>query len=129
MTDAFATPADLAAIWRPLTDEEEAAALVWLSVASAMIRRRFSDIDTRIAAGTLDPAIVGHVAVMMVKRVMSARDPEDPISESIGEATQTWDRPGSDATLFFADDDLALLAPLSGRRARTITLGVGLPLP
>jgi hypothetical protein len=105
--------------------------VIWLDLASIVIRGRFADIDQRIAAGTLNPALAGHVAVMMVRRVMRARGADDPISESIGEATQTWDRPSDDGDdLFITAAEAGLLAPPTTRgRSRTIALGVGIPGP
>lgn len=125
----FATAADLAAIWRPLSDAEAARADEWLAVASARIRHRFAGIDARIADGTLDPALPGHVAVMMVKRVLSARSPDDPTTERIGEAQRGWPASAAAAELTITDDEIALLSPPRAPRARTINLGVGVPLP
>lgn len=74
MAESFATPDDLAARWRPLTEAESAQALVLLEDASARIRVEFPDVDARIAAvpQELDPAIPRMIVCAMVKRSMLA---------------------------------------------------------
>jgi hypothetical protein len=46
----LATVADVVARWRPLSTAEVNLATILVGDASRMIRRRWSDIDTRIAA-------------------------------------------------------------------------------
>lgn len=124
----FATVEDVEAVWRPLTGPEWVQADIHLGVASAIIRRRFAGIDRRVSTGSLNPALPAHVAVMMVKRLMQSRSPEEPTEEQIGEARQRWDADRSEA-LDLTDDEIALLTPPTVRRSRTMPLGMGLPLP
>jgi hypothetical protein len=70
----FATPSDVEDRWRDLTDAEEARAEVLLGDASRIVRRRWPDIDARIAAGDLDADDVLMVVAGMVKRAMLGPD-------------------------------------------------------
>jgi hypothetical protein len=70
MADPFATPPDLLAGYGPLTPDETSRAAVLLADASRRIRRRWPDIDVRIAAGQLDAEDVRMVACAMVHRAM-----------------------------------------------------------
>jgi hypothetical protein len=67
MAAAFATAADVAARWRPLTSAEEQTAEVLAGDASALIRARFPGID-----GQVDPDILTMVVAGMVKRALVA---------------------------------------------------------
>jgi hypothetical protein len=62
----FATVADLAVAWRPLTDDEATRATYWLERASRRIRRRWPDADARITGATLNPLDVRDVVVDLV---------------------------------------------------------------
>lgn len=79
MADAFATPADVAARWRPLTPDEETVAETLVSDASMLIRARFPGIDAQVAAGQVDGQVLTLVVANMVKRAMVA--PPDGISQ------------------------------------------------
>ncbi len=129
MADApFATPADIANIWRPLTDGEQTTATTYLEVASAIIRGRFADIDARIESGAISAVVVRHVAATMVKRVMAQRDPEAPIEEQAGPFRERWEKATADG-LSLDGDDLAMLAPRGGGRPRSHALGLGICPP
>ncbi|MCO4256507.1 Gp19/Gp15/Gp42 family protein [Pseudarthrobacter cellobiosi] len=56
----------VAAAWRPLTSVEVPRATYYLAAASRKIRRRWPDVDSRIAAGTLTEEDVSDVVVQMV---------------------------------------------------------------
>lgn len=127
MTD-FATPADVEAVWRPLTLAEAAAAEALLEVASAIIRSRFADIDARIASGALSPVLARHVAVMMVRRYLDGRSPDAPIQERIGEAARQW-AAGQVSDLELTTADAGLLAAAGRGMPRTINLGLGISPP
>jgi hypothetical protein len=79
MATPFATSADVAARWRPLTAAEQTVADTLVGDASALIRARFPGIDASIAAGNLDPDIVKMVVAGMVKRALVA--PLDGVSQ------------------------------------------------
>lgn len=64
--DDLAELNDVAAAWRPLTSLETERAKYYLKVASRRIRRRWKDVDARIAAGTLDAEDVSDVVVQLV---------------------------------------------------------------
>lgn len=72
MSEPFATAIDLEEVWRPLTTEEEARADALLARASRMIRRRWSNVDDRIASGDLDVEEVSDVVLEMVQVAMTA---------------------------------------------------------
>ena len=75
MAAPFATPADVAARWRPLSTAETTVALTLCADASALIRARFPGIDDQITSGTMDPDVVTAVVAGMVKRAMIANWP------------------------------------------------------
>lgn len=68
----FATAADVANLWRPLTAEETTRAGFLLGVASRRVRRDFPDVDDRIASGAVDFADVRDVVASMVIPVLGA---------------------------------------------------------
>lgn len=97
----FATAADVAARWRPLTSAETVVATTLCADASALIRQRFPGID-----GQVDPAILTMVVAGMVKRALIA--PDDGVSQE-SEATgpyshsQTFANPMQNVFLTAAD--------------------------
>lgn len=62
----LAQPEAVVAAWRPLTSVELARVEYYLGAASRKIRRRWPDVDSRIAAGTLTADDVSDVVVQMV---------------------------------------------------------------
>lgn len=74
MGDPFASPADVAARWRPLTDAEATVAAALVGDASAFIRARFPGIDSQVTSGAVDPLILELVVANMVKRALLAPD-------------------------------------------------------
>lgn len=67
---AFATHEDLQDRWKELSDEEVSRADVLLEDASVWLREWFPDLESRIAAGSIDAAVAKMVACAMVKRAM-----------------------------------------------------------
>lgn len=74
MADPFATHTDVEARWRPLSDAEDAVADILAIDASDMVRERWSNVDDRIAAGTLTADALTRIVAQMVKRAMIAGD-------------------------------------------------------
>lgn len=66
----LATPEALEKAWRPLTAAERIRAEYYLSKASRRVRRRWPDVDARLAAQTLDNEDVEDVVVQMVLAVL-----------------------------------------------------------
>ncbi|TDB98252.1 hypothetical protein E1091_07835, partial [Micromonospora fluostatini] len=64
----LATAEQLAAVFRPLSDEEAQVVTARLAQASAMLRRRWPDLDARIASGELPATLAAAAAVGMVLR-------------------------------------------------------------
>ncbi|MCO4276126.1 phage Gp19/Gp15/Gp42 family protein [Pseudarthrobacter sp. HLT3-5] len=62
----LAQPEAVVAAWRPLTSVELARVTYYLGSASRKIRRRWRDVDARIAANTLAAEDVSDVVVQMV---------------------------------------------------------------
>lgn len=125
MAESFAYASDLAAIWRALTAEETARASMLLEVASRRIRAELPDVDARIAAGALDAALVGDVAVSMVRRAMIGADGEGVTqqSESAGpfSRSETYANPMGNLYLTGAERSL-----LGGARLRRRAFSVDL---
>lgn len=91
MPDPFATPSDVADVWRPLSDAEQIQVSNLLVKASAKLRQACPfDVDERMAIFAtdptnpiaLDPAIVADVVATVVKRFMV--NPEGAFSSSEG---------------------------------------------
>lgn len=64
--DNLAEIADLEGAWRPLTPTENGRATYYLGAVSRYIRRRWKDVDQRIAAQTLGADDVKDVVVQLV---------------------------------------------------------------
>lgn len=115
---SFATPADVAARWRPLTDAEITVATTLCLDASNLIRAQFPGIDAQLASGAIDPDVLTAVTAGMVKRAMVA--PSDGISEQ-SEAmgpfsqSQTYANPLGNVFLTAADTTMILGYQPSGQ--------------
>ena len=79
MAAPFASPDDIAARWRPLTDAETTVATTLAADASALIRARFPGIDAQAATGAVDPDVLRMVCAGIVKRALVA--PDDGVSQ------------------------------------------------
>lgn len=62
----FAEIESIEAAWRPLTTAEKTRAQYYLGMASRRIRRRWPDVDDRLASGKLDSDDVSDVVVELV---------------------------------------------------------------
>lgn len=91
MSDLASTD-ELEKAWRALTAEERPRAEYYLGFSSRLIRRRWSDVDDRIAAGDLDAEDVQDVVVHMVlgivdgapvRRAKSWSETRGPLSQSV----------------------------------------------
>lgn len=135
MAEPFATPTDLAARWRPLTEAETARAAVLLADASRMVRRRWRDIDARIASpetapGHLDAEDVEMIVCGMVRRAMlggvetGAGVTEQAETAGPFSVTRRFNNPLGN--LYLSADDVAVLDPpegtAGGRRAFVVDL-------
>lgn len=112
----LAVPEDIAGVWRALTAGEETRVTVLIDHASRIVRLRWTDLDARIAAGTLNAALVAQVVARMVTRVMDlpAGTGVKQTSETVGpySSSTTYDAAMAARSLFLDDDDVALLAPV-----------------
>jgi hypothetical protein len=115
MADPFATPTDVAAVWRPLSDAEEAVAATLLSYASTLVRVNVPGIDDRITAGTLDADLPKMVVVGMVKGAMDRPAGAKSLTETTGPYTRsiTYAEAVTSGLLGLSAADLALLTPAS----------------
>lgn len=66
----LATVEQLELAWRTLTPTEKSRAEWWIGAASRRIRRKWKDVDERIAAGTLNAEDVSDVVVDLVITVL-----------------------------------------------------------
>jgi len=109
--DAFATPADVEARWRPLTPAETNVAETLLDDASSMVRGRWPDVDSRIAAGDLTGSTLIRVVANMVKRAMIVAGSEGVESQTRNAGpfgvTQKFTNPNGN--LFFTAEDVRAL--------------------
>lgn len=68
--EPFATVEDIEDAWKTLSAKEKTRAEYWLKAASRKIRRRWKDIDARIAAELLNKGDVADVVVALVLDVL-----------------------------------------------------------
>lgn len=124
MADPFATPDDVDR-FLPLDDAGRDAATQLLAVASALIRRSYPDVDTRIGNGQLDASLAQFVAVQMVLRVL--RNPSGVRQETIGPSSISYDPSQASGQLALTPADLGMLAPApTGIGIGTARLSAGL---
>jgi hypothetical protein len=120
----FADAEELQVRWRPFTsDAERARAVALLGVASRLIRSQVPDVDARIAAGTLDPMLVGDVAVDVVRRAMVGGVPgAQQSSTTVDGVSQSYTYGNPMGNLYVTSDELRRIARSAGGRAFSISL-------
>lgn len=107
----LASPDDVAELWRALSTEETALARTLIRYASAILRRRVTDLDARVASGDVGADLVALVVARMVLRVMQS--PAGGVkSQTVGPYSVTYDTAAAARHLVLDPDDLALLAPV-----------------
>lgn len=123
-TTVFATPSDLEARWRPLSDDEENRAAVLLEDASLRVLRRFPTLEARIAAGTLQVQEVTAVVCGMVRRAMIAGglDGVTQRTDGAGPYQQSVTYANPQGNLYLTADDLAILSAGGTGRVRSVRL-------
>jgi hypothetical protein len=143
MTEPFADPTDVEAIWRPLSQAETAQVEALLIRASAKLRQKCPfNIDARIAlyfadsteATALDPLIVADVTANIVKRFMVNIEGFASTSETMGPFARSgtfvnrYDKTGSDVrgAIQVIDSDIDQLRPAV---AASMPATIKLPLP
>ena len=108
---AVATPADVVAAWRPLTDDEETVAGTRLSTTERWIRQRLllvgQDLNAEVEADADFRQEVIDVQVEAVMRVML--NPDRVRSESIDDYSVTKDRSIADGQLRITAEEWARL--------------------
>lgn len=87
-TAPFASPADVARIWRPLTDDETIVALGLLGAASQLIVE-IPAVAVRILAETVADATLRYVCAQMVQRVMLNPDRLRQFTISVDDASRS----------------------------------------
>lgn len=123
----FATQDDIEALWRPLDASESGQVESLLRLASAMVRGRFPDLETRLYRSQIDSQLVADIVASMVVRAM--RNPTGIKQETIGPVSYTVDARVASGYLFIDDAEAALLAPAALPGARgfgSIRLSAGL---
>ncbi|MGH3996682.1 MAG: Gp19/Gp15/Gp42 family protein [Pseudonocardiaceae bacterium] len=108
-----ATPADVAARWRPLTSAEDLVAATLLEDAWVMLKthatRRGVDIEDQITTDVDLRASVIRVLATAVLRVL--KNPEGKTQESIDDYAYTRSGDVAGGALGFTDDELGDLLP------------------
>lgn len=129
METAFATPDDVVARWRPLSEAEMSVVDTLLDDASNMIRDRWPDVDERIAAETLREASVTRAVSGMVKRALLNSGAEGVASQAQGagpfSVNTTYSNPNGN--LFFSAEDVRLFDGRAVRRAFGVDLSANVP--
>lgn len=113
MAVPFATYADVEARWRTLTSAEQTVATTLLADASDMVRTRWTDVDARIASGSLDAESVKRVVANMVKRAMDRPVPDgfETFNQTSGPFSVGGKVANPNGNLFFTAEDLRLFEP------------------
>lgn len=112
----FATVEQLEESWRPLSDVEEARATALLARASRKIRARWSDVDDRITAGTLDADAVADVVLEMVQSAMTTPPGVEQAAETAGPFSHSEKYANPLGRLFFTADMIAVFDGVVTRR-------------
>jgi hypothetical protein len=125
MANPFASADDVAARWRVLTPAEQELADTLASDASMLIRARYSDVDARVATGSLDEDVLTAVVAGMVRRAMigaAAGDGVTQSSETVGpfSHSQSYANPMGNLFLTATDDVL-----IRGYRPRAVSMRLG----
>lgn len=109
----FATPSDVAAVWRPLTDAEFTVAASLLRYASMLIRAAVPLVDEWVADGSLEAPAPQYVAVELVRRRMLNPEGHRNGSVSIDDFQRSWtiDSARSVGGLTLTDDLMDWLRP------------------
>lgn len=108
---AFATPADLEARWRPLTDAETVVATTLLADAAVWLRAWFPDLDARIASAAVDAQAPVMVSCAMVKRALIASGHEGQSSgmEVMGPFTRQVAFRNPEGNLYVTEQEVDVL--------------------
>ncbi|HET6916596.1 MAG TPA: Gp19/Gp15/Gp42 family protein [Acidimicrobiales bacterium] len=110
---------DLEARWRPLSTQENTNAQAFLDDAWAQLITLADNVPADLSSGALDPGLVRSVISAAVLRVM--KNPDGNRSESIDDYSWTRDSAVSTGTLYFTDNELALM---KGVRPKAVALGM-----
>lgn len=87
-TAPFADPADVQAVWRPLSDDETVVAAGLLAAASQLIVE-IPAVAVRILAGTVADATLRYVCAQMVLRVMLNPERLKQYTVTVDDSTQS----------------------------------------
>ena len=125
----FAEPADLAAVWRPLANDEVDVVAAWLDRASQLVRDEVPDVDgfdvdERVEAGSLSADTVRDVVVSMVRRVV-VLNPVGARQQGVGPFAVTLDSAISASELYLSARELARLTGRRSTGPRAFTIGMG----
>lgn len=114
--EPFATPEDVAAVFRPLSEEETVIATGLLLAASIKLRVRVPSIDERIEANPIWGEVAKYAVVAAVKRVLQNPENARQKSETTGPFTTsiTVDSAVSSGALYLDERDLEGLVSSGG---------------
>lgn len=106
----LAAVGDVAGQYGSLTAAQEGLVGWLLRAASKMVRARFPNIDTQLAAGQLDRDVVALGIANMVLRVI--RNPGGLRSETVGPFSRSWDTRVAAGLLAITAEEAALFTPV-----------------
>lgn len=126
MPDVYATSDDVAARWRPLSEQETAQADALVVDASLKVRRKFPQTEARIASGDLDLREVAAVVAGMVKRAMlTGAEGVTQETENRGPFGVSRQYANPMGNLYFTAEDKVTLSGKPPRRAFSLDLTPG----
>lgn len=117
--ESLASPADVAAVWRPLSDAETSRVETLIGFASAALRLKLPGVDNYIARGAIDPQLVAVAVAAKVRDVLANPEGASQWSQSIGPASVSRSYGGDNrrrvGLFVFTDDDISALLPQPSR--------------
>lgn len=117
----LASIADVEQAWRPLSVDESARVAALIARASRKIRRRWPDVDDRIASGDLSAEVVADVVAEMVQSAMAVpASGVEQHSQAAGPFNQSTRYANPLGRLFFTSEMVAVFE--TKRRSHTAWL-------
>lgn len=99
-------------IWPDLDPIKQRKATRWIAAATRLVETRFDDLQLRVEAGKLNPAVVADVIEAMVTRALE-RDARGGLDKlAYPEVSMEWGESGaagSGSVIFLTKDELLLL--------------------
>jgi hypothetical protein len=114
--------ADVAALWRPLSTQEQVTGTALLDMAWAMMQTQVPE-TLAIVDGSVPQTNARYVLASAVLRVL--KNPDNAKSESIDDYSFTRDDSAAPGSLMFTEDEIALLRGVVSVRVASVSMDPG----